>query len=378
MRRILPLGVLLFALCAFPASAILDTNSNGLSDLWERTYNGGDLFASMDPLTDDDSDGWTNAQEAAAGTNPFDANPPDGLIRSETNHIPEVLGVSPEVIQVTWPQIPGKSYTVFFSPDLVDWLPVGETFIGSETEQVYNFPLSPTEGQPTPPDKQFWRIKIEDVDSDGDGLTDAEAYALGIAPGFTDANANGVPDVWEVAHSGAFAVYPPCLAARLAQNQSSAQSIYLNNDTGNIVNYSVELSGNTGPAYSLRDSLTGNVGYMWEDITASGTLLADVSNADDAFEAVDITGFTFPFYGQNFSQVFVSSNGLLTFGQGSSAYSNSALPSMSSPGNLIAALWDDLDTRTTGDIYFQVVPEPRAALLVGLGMLALLRRRRGA
>ena len=199
MRRILPLGVLLFALCAFPASAILDTNSNGLSDLWERAYNGGDLFASMNPLTDDDSDGWTNAQEAAAGTSPFDANPPDGLIRPETNHIPEVLGVSPEVIQVTWPQIPGKSYTVFFSPDLVDWLPVGETFIGSETEQVYNFPLSPTEGQPTPPDKQFWRIKIEDVDSDGDGLTDAEEHDLGTDPSLSETIA-GYPDMWLAQH----------------------------------------------------------------------------------------------------------------------------------------------------------------------------------
>jgi fibronectin-binding autotransporter adhesin len=33
---------------------------------------------------------------------------------------------------------------------------------------------------------------------------------------------------------------------------------------------------------------------------------------------------------------------------------------------------------TTGDIYFQVVPEPRAALLGGLGLLLLLRRRRNA
>jgi autotransporter-associated beta strand protein len=33
---------------------------------------------------------------------------------------------------------------------------------------------------------------------------------------------------------------------------------------------------------------------------------------------------------------------------------------------------------TTGDIYFQVVPEPRAALLGGLGVLLLLRRRRNA
>jgi MYXO-CTERM domain-containing protein len=37
-----------------------------------------------------------------------------------------------------------------------------------------------------------------------------------------------------------------------------------------------------------------------------------------------------------------------------------------------------LNGGTTGDIYFQVVPEPGAALLGGLGTLLLLRRRRTA
>ncbi len=137
------LSVCIFSLFLLSsASAILDTNENGVSDPWERAYNGGDLFSSINPLADDDGDGWTNEQEAAAGTSPFDANAPDGIVRPQTNHIPEVLGVSPEVIQVTWPQIPGKVYTLLFSSDLIDWLHVGEAFIGSEIEQVYIFPLT--------------------------------------------------------------------------------------------------------------------------------------------------------------------------------------------------------------------------------------------
>ncbi len=202
MKRLLTLGVLIFALCAFPASAILDTNSNGLSDLWERAYNGGNLFSSINPLADDDGDGWTNEQEAAAGTSPFDANAPDGIVRPQTNHIPEVLGVSPEVIQVTWPQIPGKVYTLLFSPDLIDWLPVGEAFIGSEIEEVYNFPLTQIEGQPPPPDKLFWRVSIEDVDSYGDGLTDAEECLFGTDPGNPETLA-GYPDMWLAEHYSA-------------------------------------------------------------------------------------------------------------------------------------------------------------------------------
>ncbi len=200
MKRLLTLGVLLFALCAFPASAILDTNENGLSDLWEKANNGGNLLPTgFDPQDDADADGWTNEQEAAAGTSPFDANAPDGIVRPQTNHIPEVLGVSPEVIQVTWPQIPGKVYTLLFSPDLIDWHPVGEAFIGSEIEQVYNFPLTQIEGQPPPPDKLFWRVSIEDVDSDSDGLTDAEEYLFGTDPGTPETLA-GYPDLWLATH----------------------------------------------------------------------------------------------------------------------------------------------------------------------------------
>ena len=210
MRRIFVIGTLFSALCLLPASAILDTNSNGISDLWERAYNGGELFPSTDfpygPQDDPDGDGWTNEQEAAAGTNPFDPNPPDGIIRPDIVHIPAVwidtnfdeipdTIDTPEAITVTWPQIPGKSYTLLFSPDLVDWLPVGEAFIGSETEQVYNFPLSQIEGQDPPPDKQFWRVKVEDVDSDGDGLTDAEEYKLGTDPQNSQTIA-GIDDVW--------------------------------------------------------------------------------------------------------------------------------------------------------------------------------------
>jgi len=214
VKRSLSLAALLFALCAFPASAILDTNSNGLSDLWERMYNEEELFLTTDfpyGLQDDlDGDGWTNAQEAAAGTNPFDPNPPDGLLRPDIVHIPAVwidtdfdeipdTISTPEAITITWPQIPGKFYTLLFSPDLVDWLPVGEAFIGSETEQVYNFPLSQVEGQPPPPDKQFWRIKIEDVDSDGDGLTDAEEDELGTDPD-SPQTVSGYPDMWLAEH----------------------------------------------------------------------------------------------------------------------------------------------------------------------------------
>gem|GEM_PF-2243731 len=204
MKRSLSIGTLLFALCAFPASAILDTNSNGLSDLWERMYNEEELFLTTDfpySLQDDmDGDGWTNAQEAAAGTNPFDPNPPDGLIRPDIVHIPAVwidtdfdeipdTISTPEAIIITWPTITGKQYALMVSPDLVEWLPVPElTFISDGSPAEYNFTLDEDV-------KLFWRVNIEDVDSDSDGLTNAEEAALGTNPDYAE-TIDGIPDLW--------------------------------------------------------------------------------------------------------------------------------------------------------------------------------------
>ncbi len=203
MKRLLPLYALLCA--TLPAFAFVDSNNNGLSDLWERTYNNGQLFgSSFDPQADADGDGWTNAQEAAAGTNPFDPNPPEGFLRPDIVHVPAVwidtdfdeipdtISI-PEAITITWPTIAGKQYTLLSSLDLTEWFSVEDwTFIGSGSIVEYNFTLAQD-------DKFFWRVKIEDVDSDGDGLTDAEEHDLGTDPNNSH-TVTGYPDMWLATH----------------------------------------------------------------------------------------------------------------------------------------------------------------------------------
>ena len=216
------LGVLFIVPAAF---AIVDTNNNGMSDLWEKQYNLGDLFPGIfDPQADPDADGWTSAQEAAAGTDPLEPNPPDGIIQPEIVHVPAVFGapngngipavISPEAFTVTWPTLVGKRYTLLFSPDLTEgsWIAVGVPFIGNGNDPTYGFEVNES-------DKRFWRVKAEDADTDDDGLTDAEEHTLGtnslqwdsdcdglsdmdevlngFSPGNDDENANGVADGWD-------------------------------------------------------------------------------------------------------------------------------------------------------------------------------------
>jgi hypothetical protein len=202
MKRHL-LAILCVLLIAPGSFAIVDTNNNGLSDLWEKAQNNGELFAeTFDPNADSDSDGWTNAQEAAAGTNPLDPNPPDGIISTEIVHIPAVMGeengvpvvITPEAITVSWPTITGKQYTLLVSPDLteVSWLPVEDSFIGNGNITTYFF-------YSTEADKCFWRVSVTDADSDTDGLTDTEEREIGSSPYFADTNNNGIGDADEFA-----------------------------------------------------------------------------------------------------------------------------------------------------------------------------------
>lgn len=65
---------------------------------------------------------------------------------------------------------------------------------------------------------------------------------------------------------------------------------------------------------------------------------------DDANQSIPI-GFTFNFYGNNYTTAFVNINGMLSFGTGYSDYSNTSIPNASTPNNFIAAFWDDLITQ---------------------------------
>jgi len=86
--------------------------------------------------------------------------------------------------------------------------------------------------------------------------------------------------------------------------------------------------------------------YQWKDISTIGTPVTFAVN-DETLGPFDI-GFTFPYYGQNFTSYRICSNGWISFTSTSTSFSNRDLPSATVPENLLAVWWDDLSPERPG------------------------------
>ena len=98
----------------------------------------------------------------------------------------------------------------------------------------------------------------------------------------------------------------------------------------------------------------GGPTYSWVDITTTGTAIQGLG--DDDTDGPFPIGFTFPFYGNDFTDFYVSSNGWIALSSPSSSDLSNDCPISdgSPPANLIALMWDDMDPGDTGDTaYYQ-------------------------
>ncbi|OLE66171.1 MAG: hypothetical protein AUG03_01140 [Acidobacteria bacterium 13_1_20CM_2_68_14] len=117
------------------------------------------------------------------------------------------------------------------------------------------------------------------------------------------------------------------------------------------------LGGTGGPdafGYRYIDSdQPGGPEFVWDDLTLSGRgVPIGTLNADDQISEAIALGFPFPFYGQTFDAVQVSTNGFLTFTGYTAPYENKPLPGTEAPPTLVAPFWDDLKFMSTNRATF--------------------------
>ena len=157
-------------LSALPASAMIDLNGNGMSDVWEWVYGA----TNLPPGADQDNDGASNISEATAGTDPFNAA-----------SVPQIspLAVSPTNVVISMPAQLGKLYQLQSITDLgsTNWLMETSTVVRTGTSFAFPSPGGST--------MKFYRVVVSDVDTDGDGVNDWEEYKLGLDPSNAWSNA---------------------------------------------------------------------------------------------------------------------------------------------------------------------------------------------
>jgi len=110
-------------------------------------------------------------------------------------------------------------------------------------------------------------------------------------------------------------------------------------------------------AYYSSGSHTFAPDFDWIAIDTTQTANPGTSLDPNNDETVQISlPFTFQYYGVNYNQISISSNGWIAMGTETSIdYSNSAIPNSDGPSAMIAGLWDDLDPGNSGqpsDVYY--------------------------
>jgi hypothetical protein len=156
--------VLLFSVGAVRGGT--DYNNDGLCDVWQQVYDAWDLL----PGEDTDGDGCSNWVESLAGTDP--RNPRD-CVRFGN------MSLAGNTVVFQFKAQAGKRYDVTesSSPTGVFTAVAGSAITPSEDKANETIVVNRQANQ-----LRFYRLRVQDVDSDGDGLADWAEMKMGTDP----------------------------------------------------------------------------------------------------------------------------------------------------------------------------------------------------
>src|SRR6185369_10203128 len=122
-------------------------------------------------------------------------------------------------------------------------------------------------------------------------------------------------------------------------------SISIPNDVPGKNPYVVALQGTAGPMTGNSDDFGYTMATAAPAAAASFLLPTDSDVfapagllRDDEFLTADL-GFTFYFYDKAYTSCFIATNGIITFSNGTTAYTPATIPTQSQPDNFIAPFW---------------------------------------
>jgi len=93
--------------------------------------------------------------------------------------------------------------------------------------------------------------------------------------------------------------------------------------------------------------------------------ITDVVLSDDDFQGPFPLGFNFDFWGNIYTDFYISSNGYVTFGQGSTDLGDDPIPDIATPNDYIALFWDDLNPSGAGTVsYYDATVNGQTCLVV--------------
>jgi len=171
---------------------------------------------------------------------------------------------------------------------------------------------------------------------------------------------------------------PTSFEINLGSEGTVFEDLTLTNSGGLSLEFNIEIDmeeqswigGSDEFGYTWTDkNLQVGPDYSWIDIKDFGEEIGDSGDNDENYGFFALN-FSFPFYGNSFDSLRISSNGWISFtdttAEGVISYVNKELPWIWGPYNIIAPLWDDLKLTDSSKIYFHSTSDSAFVCFINL------------